>query len=49
MVRAHLVRVDGKTFHVLKELKASSGVPIGTQIRHHVLGKPCKIKKLGEY
>jgi hypothetical protein len=43
-----LIRVDGKTYSVLKDLQVKTGVPMGKQVKFKVFGKPCKVKKLGE-
>ena len=48
MVRTELVRVDGKTYRVLKDIQLRTGVPMGKQIRFKVFGQPRKVKRLGE-
>jgi len=48
MDKTKLVRVDGKTYSVLKSLQVKTGVPMGKQIRFKVFGKPAKVKRLGE-
>lgn len=44
-----LVRIDGKTYKVLKDLQVRTGVPMGKQIKFKVFGKACKVKKVGDY
>jgi len=44
MKEFELIRVDHKTYKVLKERKAKTGVPMAKQIKFHVLGKQAKIK-----
>lgn len=41
--------LDKKTYVVLKQKCATTGVPMSRQIDFHVLGKPAKIKKVGDY
>ena len=48
MSKSALVRVDGKTYKILKEIQVKTGVPMGKQIRFKVFGRPCKVKRLGE-
>jgi len=48
MCKSELVRVDGKTYKVLKDLQIRTGVPMGKQIKFKVFGKPAKVKRLGE-
>lgn len=43
-----VIRIDGKTYTVLKRLSVESDVPMGKIVKRHVLGKPAKIKKVGE-
>ena len=48
MGKTELVRVDGKTYAVLKDIQVKTGVPMGKQIKFKVFGKSCKVKRLGE-
>ena len=48
MSKSALVRVDGKTYKILKEIQVKTGVPMGTQIRFKVFGRPAKVKRVGE-
>jgi hypothetical protein len=43
-----LIRIDGKTYKVLKDISVKTGVPMGKQIKFKVFGKACKVKRLGE-
>jgi hypothetical protein len=45
----NVVRVDSKTYTVLKNISLKTDVPMGRIVKRHILGKPCKIKKVGEY
>jgi len=48
MSKTELVRVDGKTYRVLKDIQVRTGVPMGKQIKFKVFGKPSKVKRLCE-
>jgi len=48
MSKSALVRVDGKTYRILKENQLRTGVPMGKQIRFKVFGVAPKVKRLGE-
>jgi len=41
-----VVRIDGKTYKVLKDCMLKTGVPMGSQIRFKVFGKEAKMKKV---
>ena len=44
-----LIRIDGKTYKVLKDISVKTGVPMGKQIKFKVFGKCANVKKVGEY
>ena len=48
MSKSALVRISGKAYRVLKDIQVRTGVPMGRQVSFHVLGKPAKVKRLGE-
>lgn len=42
------VRLDHKTYRVLKDISVRTGVSMSKQIKFKVFGKPAKVKRLGE-
>lgn len=50
MSKSELIRVDGKTYQVLKDLSIQTDVPIGKLVKRKVFGVPAaKVKRMCEY
>ena len=49
MGKTELVRIDRRTYCVLKDVQVRTGVPMGKQIRFKVFGQAKKVKRLGDY